>query len=139
MVDKSTKAQRSYNMSMVKSKNTSLEKIVCKALFKMGYRYRKNDKRFPGKPDIYLPKYKTMIFVNGCFWHGHKNCKKSKLPKTNHLFWRDKINKSIERDHRNISKLKKMGYNVIIVWECDIKDNPDSVIMKIDKLLKETK
>ncbi len=81
MVDKLTKEQRSFNMSMVKSKNTTPEKNVCKALLKLGYRYRKNDKRFPGKTDIYLPKFKTVIFINSCFWHGHVNCSKSILPK----------------------------------------------------------
>jgi len=136
MSDKHTKEQRSYNMSRVKNKNTKPEQLVRKSLFKLGYRYRKNDKRLPGKPDIYLPKYKAVIFVNGCFWHGHPGCKKSKLPETNHKFWKDKINKNIERDRRNIKILEEMGLLVIIIWECEIKKDLESIIKDIDSRLK---
>jgi DNA mismatch endonuclease (patch repair protein) len=136
MVDKHTKQQRSYNMSKIKNSNTKPEQLVCKSLFHLGYRYRKNDKRFPGKPDIYLPKYKTVIFVNGCFWHGHEGCTKSKLPKTNYEFWKEKIDNNTARDKRNIKKLESMGFQVITVWECDIKKSLESIIDNIDSRLK---
>lgn len=123
-------------MSQVKNKNTKPEQLVCKALFHLGYRYRKNDKRLPGKPDIYLPKYKTVILVNGCFWHGHKNCSKSKLPETNHEFWAEKISRNIERDQYNIKALEDMKLHVIIIWECNLKQNFESIINDIDTKLK---
>ena len=107
-------------MSRIKSSNTKPEEIVRKYLFSKGFRYRKNDKRYPGKPDIVLPKYKTVIFINGCFWHGHKGCKYYVVPKTNTDFWLNKINHNIERDQKQINQLKMEGWNVIVVWECQL-------------------
>lgn len=120
-MDVHDKATRSYNMSQIKSKHTKLEDTVCKYLFSKGFRYRKNDKRYPGKPDIVLPKYRTIIFVNGCFWHKHEGCRYFVVPKTNTEFWMNKINRNVERDKENISKLESDGWKVITVWECELK------------------
>ena len=109
-------------MSKIRGKETEPEIIVRKFLFSKGFRYRINDNRYPGTPDIVLPKYHTIIFVNGCFWHGHKNCKAAKLPKTNLQTWKIKILDNISRDEKNIAKLKKDGWNVIIIWQCEIKN-----------------
>lgn len=108
-------------MSMIKGKNTKPEKVVRKYLFSKGLRYRKNVKTLIGSPDIVLPKYKTVIFVNGCFWHGHKDCKYFVMPKTNTEFWAEKISKNIDRDNNIYHKLIELGWNVIIVWECELK------------------
>ena len=112
---------RSYNMSRVKGKDTKPEEIVRKYLFSQGFRYRKNDKRLPGKPDIVLPKYKTFIFVNGCFWHKHEGCKYFVWPKSNSEFWKEKIESNIVRDKKQYEELKNAGWHVIIVWECELK------------------
>ena len=112
---------RSYNMSRVKGKDTKPEEIVRKYLFSQGFRYRKNDKRLPGKPDIVLPKYKTVIFVNGCFWHKHEGCKYFVWPKSNFEFWKEKIESNIVRDKKQYEELKNAGWHVIIVWECELK------------------
>lgn len=106
-----------------------------KYLFSKGFRYRKNDKRLPGTPDIVLPKYKTVIFVNGCFWHGHKNCRYFVVPKTNTEFWLNKINTNIERDKRKIAELEKLGWKAITVWECELKKCLREDTMK--KIMKE--
>ena len=120
-MDVHDKATRSYNMSQIKGKNTKPEELVRKYLFTRGFRYRKNDKRLPGSPDIVLPKYKTVIFVNGCFWHGHAGCKYFVWPQNNADFWREKIQCNIERDKNNYDKLKQLGWNVVLVWECELK------------------
>ncbi len=117
-------------MSRIKSSNTKPEEIVRKYLFSKGFRYRKNDKRYPGKPDIVLPKYRTIIFVNGCFWHGHKDCKYYVVPKTNTDFWLNKINHNIERDQKQINQLRMEGWNVIVVWECQLKNKMISERLK---------
>jgi len=122
MADVHDKATRSYNMSRIKNKNTKPEILVRKFLFANGFRYKLNDKKLPGKPDIVLPKYKTVIFVNGCFWHGHENCKYFKLPGTRTEWWKEKIEKNIENDLKKQSHLVDLGYKVIIVWECEIKN-----------------
>ena len=129
-MDVHSKETRSYNMSRIKSSNTKPEEIVRKYLFSKGFRYRKNDKRYPGKPDIVLPKYRTIIFVNGCFWHGHKDCKYYVVPKTNTDFWLNKINHNIERDQKQINQLKMEGWNVIVVWECQLKNKMISERLK---------
>lgn len=112
---------RSYNMSQIKSTNTNPEEMVRKYLFSKGLRYRKNVKTLPGKPDIVLSKYKTIIFVNGCFWHGHSGCKYFVMPKSNTNYWKEKIEKNIERDRKNYNNLSEIGWNVITVWECQLK------------------
>lgn len=120
-MDVHSKKTRSYNMSQIKSKNTKPEEFVRKYLFSHGFRYRKNDKRLPGSPDIVLPKYKTVIFINGCFWHGHEGCKYFVWPKSNEEFWENKINTNIERDKRKLQQLEQLGWKVIVVWECELK------------------
>ena len=97
------------------------EEIVRKYLFSQGFRYRKNDKRLPGTPDIVLPKYKIVIFVNGCFWHGHEGCRYFVIPKTNTEFWTKKIETNRKRDIRKINDLQALGWKVIVVWECQLK------------------
>jgi DNA mismatch endonuclease (patch repair protein) len=119
-MDNKTKAQRSMNMAAVKSRNTKPELIVRTELFRQGFRYRLNVEKLPGTPDIVLPKYKTAIFINGCFWHGHKDCKKSKLPSTNTVFWKNKINGTIQRDVLKTERLESLGWFVLVCWECDI-------------------
>ena len=121
MADVHTPEQRSYNMSRIRSKNTKPEELVRKYLFSQGFRYRKNDVRLPGKPDIVLPKYKTVIFVNGCFWHAHEGCKYFVWPKNNEEFWKNKITGNIRRDSDNYTQLEQMGWHVIVVWECQLK------------------
>ena len=139
-MDVHSKETRSYNMSRIKSSNTKPEEIVRKYLFSKGFRYRKNDKRYPGKPDIVLPKYRTIIFVNGCFWHGHKGCKYYVVPKTNTDFWLNKINHNIERDQKQINQLKMEGWNVIVVWECQLKqEKQNDTLMSIERNIKDDK
>lgn len=121
MADVHTPEQRSYNMSRIRSKNTKPEELVRKFLFSQGFRYRKNDARLPGKPDIVLPKYKTVIFVNGCFWHGHEGCRYFVWPKNNAEFWEAKIAGSIQRDKHNHQLLANQGWRVIEIWECQLK------------------
>ena len=137
------KKKRSEVMSKIRSKNTKPEILLRKALFAKGYRYRINDKKLPGKPDIVLPKYKTAIFVHGCFWHGHEkeNCIDSHVPKTNTIFWLEKINKNKERDKKNIAQLELNGWKVLIVWDCEIqrKGNVENIIQKIINLLHQPK
>lgn len=127
---------RSYNMSCVKSKNTKPEIWVRKYLFACGFRYRINVKRLPGTPDIVLPKYKTAIFVNGCFWHGHKNCRYFVIPKTRTEWWLDKINRNIERDQANFRALKKLGWRVVTIWECQLKPAIiDDTLLNLSKII----
>ena len=121
MADVHNKATRSYNMSQVKSKNTKPELLVRKYLHAQGFRYRLNDKKLPGKPDIVLPKYKTVILVHGCFWHGHKNCKYATIPKTRTEWWTNKINYNQLNDKKAIALLKKDSWKVITVYECQLK------------------
>ncbi|MBK5719546.1 DNA mismatch endonuclease Vsr [Dysgonomonas sp. Marseille-P4677] len=115
------KKKRSEIMSKIRSKDTKPELILRKALFARGFRYRVNDKRLPGKPDIVLLKYKTIIFLHGCFWHRHEGCKYAYTPKTNTKFWIDKITSNTERDKRNLRKLTILGWSVLTVWECEIR------------------
>ncbi|MFA6809198.1 MAG: DNA mismatch endonuclease Vsr [Eubacteriales bacterium] len=129
MADVHDRATRSYNMSRIKSKNTKPEILVRKFLFAKGFRYRVNDKKLPGKPDIVLPKYKTVIFVNGCFWHGHDGCKYFVVPKTRTDWWLGKINKNKVKDNDNIQKLKDEGWQALVVWECDLKNKKKDEIL----------
>ena len=123
MADVHTPEQRSYNMSRIRGKNTKPEELVRKYLFSQGFRYRKNDARLPGKPDIVLPKYKTVIFVNGCFWHAHEGCRYFVWPKNNADFWKKKIGSNIQRDNRNYQLLEQQGWKIIVIWECELKKN----------------
>ena len=131
MADVHSPETRSYNMSRIQGKDTKPEEKVRKYLFSQGFRYRKNDKRLPGKPDIVLPKYKTVIFVNGCFWHKHEGCKYFVWPKTNEDFWRAKILANVSRDQKNMKLLSELGWNVIVIWECELKEQHFSTTMDI--------
>ena len=120
MADNHSKEVRSKNMSHIRSTNSKPEEIVRKYLFSKGFRYRKNVRTLPGCPDIVLPKYKTVIFVNGCFWHKH-DCPRFVWPTSNEDYWRPKILRNVERDQKNAEALKNMGWRIITVWECELK------------------
>lgn len=122
MADNHSKEVRSINMSHIRSTNSKPEEIVRKYLFAEGFRYRKNVKSLPGCPDIVLPKYKTVIFVNGCFWHKH-DCPRFVWPSSNQDYWRQKILRNIERDNQSRKELETLGWKVITVWECELKKN----------------
>ena len=109
-------------MSKVPQCDSKQEILVRKFLFARGYRFRKNDKSLPGSPDIVLPKYKTVIFVHGCFWHGHKGCRAARLPSTRNKFWKEKVSHNIERDNRKEAELQNLGWKVITVWQCELKN-----------------
>ena len=116
-----SKNKRSNIMSRISGNNTKPEILVRKYLFSHGFRYRKNKKELPGKPDIVLSKYHVIIFINGCFWHGH-TCRAGRLPEPNHAFWENKIHKNILRDKKNIQELETRGWKVIVIWECELKN-----------------
>lgn len=119
MVDGLTTAQRSWNMSRVRSHNTKPELLVRSILHRNGYRFRLHKKELPGKPDIVLAKHHAVIFVHGCFWHRHKNCPDATVPKTRTDFWIQKFAGNVERDKRTQKALRRFGWNIIIVWECE--------------------
>lgn len=136
MADVHDQRTRSFNMSRIRGADTKPEELVRKYLFAKGFRYRKNDKRLVGKPDIVLPKYKTVIFVNGCFWHKHDGCRYFSWPKSNEQFWREKIMKNVARDRLVYEKLSQDGWKIIVIWECELKktvleDTMTSVIERI--------
>jgi DNA mismatch endonuclease (patch repair protein) len=123
MADVHSKETRSYNMSRIRSKDTKPEMVVRKFLHKNGFRYRLHVKNMPGKPDIVLPKYKTVIFIHGCFWHGHEGCKKAALPETRKEWWAEKIGKNIINDINAEAALKATHWNIISIWQCQLKDD----------------
>jgi DNA mismatch endonuclease (patch repair protein) len=136
-MDNRSKEARSRNMSNIPSKNTKPEETVRKYLFAQGFRYRKNVSKLPGKPDIVLPKYKAVVFVNGCFWHGHEGCKYFVPPKTNTEFWYAKFQYNQERDARNYQKLRDLGWRILIVWECEIRHGDAD--KRLEQLIEEIK
>ena len=135
MADNHSKEVRSMNMSHIRSKNSKPEELVRKYLFLKGFRYSKNVKTLPGCPDIVLPKYKTVIFVNGCFWHKH-DCPRFVWPSTNEEYWRPKIMGNVERDKRNLAELQQLGWTVLTVWECELKKKViDATLDQLEKRL----
>lgn len=130
MTDVHNKATRSYNMSQIKSKNTKPEMLVRKYIFSNGFRYKLHDKKLPGKPDIVFPKIRSVIFIHGCFWHGHENCKYFIVPKTRTDWWLSKINRNKQNDVENLFRLKNEGWEVFTIFECELKEE------KLDKTLK---
>lgn len=135
MSDIKSPEERSKNMAAIKSKDTKPEEYVRKKLFADGFRYRKNDKRYPGKPDIVLPKYNTIVFVHGCFWHQHVGCKESHIPKSRSDYWASKLKRNVERDIVQQELLQKSGWHVIVVWECELstKEKRDSRINLLEE------
>ena len=130
-MDNHTVEQRHENMSRIRSVSKH-EEIVRKYLFSQGFRYRKNDKRYKGRPDVVLPKYKTVVFVNGCFWHQHPRCSKAAIPKSNTDYWLPKLEKNVLRDQQNIDYLEKDGWNVLVVWECMLsKEKREETLQKL--------
>lgn len=136
MSDKLTPEKRSWNMSRIKGKDTKIEVEVRKYLFSKGYRFRKNDKRYPGKPDIVLPKYHVAIFVHGCFWHRHEGCKDATTPKTRTEFWLERFDKNVKNDQIKQEKLKEMGWRVIVIWECELKRDFKGIMDWMEQELK---
>lgn len=134
MADNHSKEVRSMNMSRIRSTNSKPEEIVRKYLFSKGFRYRKNVNKLPGCPDIVLPKYKTVIFVNGCFWHKH-DCPRFVWPSSNQDYWIPKIQRNIERDRLNVAELQKKGWHIITVWECELKKKNRE--LRLERLLSE--
>ncbi|MBV3637685.1 very short patch repair endonuclease [Bacteroides cellulosilyticus] len=133
MSDIYSKSKRSDIMSKISGKETKPEILVRKYLFSKGFRFRKNVKGLPGKPDIVLPKYKVIIFIHGCFWHGH-SCKRGNLPSSNIQFWENKISQNLSRDKNVTQKLKELGWKVIIIWQCEIQNNLSREI-RLDQLI----
>jgi DNA mismatch endonuclease (patch repair protein) len=131
MADHLTPEKRSWNMAQIKGKDTTVEVIVRKYLFSNGYRFRKTDKRYPGKPDIVLPKYKTVIFIHGCFWHRHPGCKRATTPKSNVEYWNSKFHKNVENDTKHKEELETMGWKVIVLWECEIQKHFEETMEKL--------
>lgn len=121
-------------MSRIRSGNTSPEKTVRTLMHKMGYRFRLHEKKLPGTPDIVLPKYRTVVFVHGCFWHRHRNCKYAYMPKTKVKFWREKFNSNVIHDKRIRRELTRTGWRVIVIWECQIR-NKEQVTRRIARLI----
>ena len=121
MTDHISPEHRSWNMSRIKGKDTKIEVKVRSWLFARGFRFRKNDKRYPGKPDIVLPKYKTVIFINGCFWHRHEGCKYATIPKTRVDYWNAKFERNVANDKLHVKQLEELGWNVITLWECELR------------------
>lgn len=132
-MDVHSKEIRSFNMSRIRGKNTKPEELVAKYLFSQGFRYRRNVKKLPGTPDIVMKKYKTVIFINGCFWHAHEGCKYFVLPDNNKEFWKEKLFRNRERDFEEKVQLEKLGWKVITIWECQLKKD------KIDETLENLK
>ena len=131
MSDTISPEHRSWNMSRIRNKDTKIEVLVRKYIFSRGYRFRKNDKRYPGKPDVVLPKYHVVIFVNGCFWHQHPGCKNATMPKSNTEFWKEKLGKNVTNDSKNIEKLSSMGWKVITLWECELEKDFEACMEKL--------
>lgn len=123
MTDRISKKKRSWNMSRIRSKDTKPEIKVRSYLFKLGFRFRKNVQKLPGKPDIVLTKYSTVIFINGCFWHHHQGCRYAYIPKTRTKFWLDKFSKNLENDKKNKVILQQLGWKVVVIWECMLKND----------------
>ena len=125
-------------MASIRGRNTRPEMALRKALHRLGFRYRLHDRKLPGHPDLVFPKYRAVIFVHGCFWHRHSGCRYATNPATNTEFWERKFRENVERDERNISKLRNQGWRVAVIWECALKrDNPEAIAEKVSHWLQE--
>lgn len=139
MVDTLTTSRRSWNMSRIRSKNTRPEVTVRSILHRQGYRFTVNgplNKSLPGKPDIVFPKFKLAVFVHGCFWHRHKGCKFAYEPKSRVSFWTEKLRKNVERDIEVIAQLEEMDWHSLVIWECEVREDPKSVVKKFKELIR---
>jgi DNA mismatch endonuclease, patch repair protein len=136
VADIMSKGQRSELMSRVQSSDTRPEWILRSALHRLGFRFRLKNNHLPGRPDLVFPKYRTAVFVHGCFWHCHDECKKASVPKTNHKFWVNKLKENVSRDIRTLSSLTEQGWRVLVVWECQLEDNTLETIRKTEKAIR---
>jgi DNA mismatch endonuclease (patch repair protein) len=136
MVDTLSREKRSWNMSRIKGKDTKPELMLRSMLHRAGFRFRIHDSRLPGKPDVVLPRYDTVIFVNGCFWHRHEGCKFSYTPKSRQDFWQKKFIDTVLRDQEKEKQLIQQGWSVITIWECELKKGPVSILNKLIEELK---
>jgi len=134
MADHLSPQKRSWNMSLIRSSDTKPEILVRQILHSLGFRFRLHQKTLPGKPDIVLKKYKTVVFVHGCFWHQHKGCKRANIPKSNQSYWSRKLERNKKRDVMHKKDLRKLGWKTITIWECEIK-NAEKLRTKLSKLL----
>lgn len=134
--DRISAEHRSWNMSRIRGKDTKPEIVLRSLMHRAGFRYRLHDKKLPGKPDLVLPKHKTAIFVNGCYWHRHQGCPKATTPKTNTAFWTKKFEETVERDARKKSELIESGWRVVTVWECELENDPVSLVEGLGSQLK---
>jgi DNA mismatch endonuclease (patch repair protein) len=133
-MDKLSPEERSRNMARIKGQNTKPEKLVRCILHQLKFRFRLHRKDLPGTPDIVLPKHNKVIFVHGCFWHGHEGCSRSKRPTSNTEFWNNKINGNIERDKRNLENLISLGWKVLVIWQCETRNLPE-LVKRLEKFL----
>lgn len=130
-----SKEKRSEVMSRIRGKNTNPEMILRSYLFKQGFRFRVHRKDLPGKPDIVLSKYNTIIFVHGCFWHYHKDCREGRIPSSNSKFWKEKLEKNIEKDKKHITALKLAGWKVVVIWECELEKSLEQTLNNLKNVL----
>ncbi|MBA7513760.1 Very short patch repair protein [subsurface metagenome] len=135
IMDNLTKEQRNLCMSRIRSKDTKPEKVLRGILTELGWKYRLHADKLPGRPDIVIPKIKTTIFVNGCFWHQHEGCKRNSMPKTNVVYWRRKLKRNVEKQKEDIKVLRKLRWKVFIIWECQTK-NKDHLVNEVQRILK---
>lgn len=136
MADTISREKRSWNMSHIGGKDTKIEVSVRRYLFEQGFRYRKNVKDLPGKPDIVLPRYKTVIFVHGCYWHRHQGCKNCSTPSTNGDFWLKKFQTNVDNDRKHKEQLESDGWNVLVLWECEIEQNFEELMQEVVSFLR---
>lgn len=130
MTDRLSRKRRSWNMSRIRDKDTAPERLVRSALHRAGYRFRLHSKKLPGRPDVVLPRYRTVVFVHGCFWHRHKGCRYAYTPKSRVAFWNAKFDSNVERDRRNARELRRLGWKVVTVWECEA-DRPGRWLLRL--------
>lgn len=136
MADTVSEEKRSEVMSSIRSKDTRPEWILRCGLHRMGFRYRLHDRRLPGVPDLVFPRYRTVVFVHGCFWHRHEGCRRATFPKTRPGFWAEKFAKNTERDARNRAELESAGWRVLVVWECELEDDTEATLERIARLVR---
>ena len=137
MADRISKERRSWNMSRIRSRDTRPEVLVRSLLHREGFRFRLHDRKLPGRPDIVLPKYRTALFVHGCFWHRHERCAGATMPSTNTSFWHSKFEATVLRDQRTRHALEELGWHVMVVWECTLKSDAPAAVARIARKLKQ--